>query len=119
MFKIEMIGVEPITFPSKTTQTTRIQNLIKFRDDCKKPLISFYRSDVVSENMIDIVRKRLDANSCPVVTTLVRTVQTSRDWPKSAPYLRLKYSKGLQSVKVFSSTAPEKKLKKCLTMPKK
>ena len=35
-------------------------------------------------------------------------IQTSRERPKSAPYLRLKKAKGLQSVKVFSFTVPEK-----------
>ena len=33
---------------------------------------------------------------------------TSRGRPKSAPYLRLKIARGLQSGKVFSSTSPEK-----------
>ena len=34
---------------------------------------------------------------------------TSRERPKSAPYLRLKKgAKGVQSVKVFSSTVPKK-----------
>ena len=43
---------------------------------------------------------------------------TSRDRPKSAPYLRLKSSKTTSNIKVFSSTAPEIFLKS-LTMPKK
>ena len=37
-------------------------------------------------------------------------MRTSRDRLESTPYLRL--AKGCQSVKVFSSAAPEKKLKK-------
>ena len=45
--------------------------------------------------------------------------KTSWDRPKSVPYLRLKIAKGLQSVKVFSSTAPGIFFEKGLTMPKK
>ena len=40
-----------------------------------------------------------------VVSLFLKTI---RDRPKSAPYLRLKIAKELQSVKLFPSTVPEK-----------
>ena len=45
--------------------------------------------------------------------------RTSRDRPKSAPYLRLKNGKRTSKCQVFSSTAPEKIFEKSLTMAKK
>ena len=44
-------------------------------------------------------------------------MRTSRDRLESTPYLRL--AKGCQSVKVFSSAAPEKKIEKSLKIQKK
>ena len=48
-----------------------------------------------------------NSNNVVSETQKLETVVTSRDRSKLAPYLRLKSSKGLQSLKVFS-TVPEK-----------
>ena len=57
---------------------------------------------------------------CVLLLTLSETLETtSRDRPKSAPYLRLKIVKGLQYVKVLVSWGPfhefflEKKVSQC------